>query len=255
MRLSERVAIVTGGASGIGLASTQRLLEEGAAVVMCDIAVEAGARAVVDLRDRGLERVEFVQADVSLTADVQRVIDTAVTVHGRVDILFNNAGYFEPGEVHEVSEAEWERAMAINLRSVFLFSKYVVPGMLERGKGSIINNASIAAIVGDPNSAAYCATKGGIGMLTKAMALDYSKRGIRVNAICCGEIDTPLFEREAAHYGIPTEEYGKMLGAQHPIGRIGRADEVAAVVAFLASDDSSFITGASIPVDGGYSAA
>jgi NAD(P)-dependent dehydrogenase (short-subunit alcohol dehydrogenase family) len=255
MRLSERVAIVTGGASGIGLASTQRLLEEGAAVVVCDIAAEAGVHAVVDLKAGGLERVEFVRADVSLTEDVQRVIDTAVTLHGRVDILFNNAGYFEPGEVHEVSEAEWERAMAINLRSVFLFSKYVVPGMLERGKGSIVNNASIAAVVGDPNSAAYCATKGGIGMLTKAMALDYAKRGVRVNAICCGEIETPLFVREAAHYGIPVEEYGKKMGDTHPIGRIGQPGEVAAVVAFLASDDSSFITGALIPVDGGYSAA
>ena len=254
MRLSERVAIVTGGASGIGLASTQRLLEEGATVVVCDIAAEAGARAVADLAEKGLDRVEFVQADVSLTADVRRVIDTAVAVHGRVDILFNNAGYFEPGEVHEVPEAEWERAMAINLRSVFLFSKYVVPGMLERGVGSIIHNASITAMVGDRNSAAYCASKGGIGLLTRAMALDYSKRGIRVNAICCGEIETPLFVREAAHYGMSAEAFGKVLADQHPIGRIGQVDEVAAVVAFLASDDASFITGALIPIDGGYSA-
>jgi NAD(P)-dependent dehydrogenase (short-subunit alcohol dehydrogenase family) len=254
MKLTDQIAIVTGGASGIGLASTQRLLEEGATVVMCDIAAEAGERVATDLKAKGLERIEFVRADVSLSGNVRSVIDVAVKAHGRVDILFNNAGYFEPGEVHEVSEEEWERAMAINLRSVFLFSKYVVPGMLERSKGSIIHNASIAAVVGDPNSAAYCATKGGIAMLTKAMALDYGKRGIRVNAICCGEIETPLFVREAAHYGIPTEQYAKMIGDQHPIGRIGQAYEVAAVVAFLASDDSSFITGALIPVDGGYSA-
>lgn len=144
--------------------------------------------------------------------------------------------------------------MAVNLRSVFLFSKYVVPHMLECGSGSIIHNASVAAMVGDRNSAAYCASKGGIGLLTRAMALDYAKRGIRVNAICCGEIETPLFVREAAHYGIPTEEFGRMVGEQHPIGRIGQPEEAAAVVAFLASDDARFVTGALIPVDGGYSA-
>ena len=254
MRLKDQIAIVTGGASGIGLASTQRLLEEGATVVMCDINAAAGEQVVTGLKAAGLEQIDFVQADVSVSADVQRVIAHTLDAYGRVDILFNNAGYFEPGEVHEVPEDEWERAMAINLRSVFLFSKYTVPGMLERGKGSIIHNASIASVVGDPNAAAYCATKGGVGMLTKAMALDYGKRGIRVNAICCGEIETALFVKEAAHYGIPTDEYGKMIGDMHPIGRIGQPEEVAAVVAFLASDDSSFITGALIPVDGGYSA-
>ena len=254
MRLSDRIAIITGGASGIGLASTRRLLEEGAVVVMCDVDAAAGERAVADLAARGLARIAFVQADVSLSPDVRRVVDAALTAHGRIDILFNNAGYFEAGAVHEVSEEEWERAMAVNLRSVFLFSKYVVPDMLERGVGSIIHNASVAAVVGDSNAATYCASKGGIGLLTRAMALDYGKRGIRVNAICCGEIETPLFEREAAHYGMSAEAFGRVLADQHPIGRIGQVDEVAAVVAFLASDDASFITGALIPIDGGYSA-
>jgi NAD(P)-dependent dehydrogenase (short-subunit alcohol dehydrogenase family) len=254
MRLRDRIAIVTGGASGIGLASARRLLEEGAAVVLCDVDSAAGDRAVAELTAQGLARVSFVHADVSLSSDVQRAVETALAAHERIDILFNNAGYFEAGEVHEVSEEEWERSMAVNLRSVFLFSKYVVPGMLERGAGSIIHNASVAAMVGDVNAAAYCASKGGIGMLTRAMALDYAKRGIRVNAICCAEIDTPLFEREAAHYGMPAEAFREVLADQHPIGRIGQVDEVAAVVAFLASDDASFITGALIPIDGGYSA-
>jgi NAD(P)-dependent dehydrogenase (short-subunit alcohol dehydrogenase family) len=254
MRLSDRIAIVTGGASGIGLASSRRMLEEGATVVLCDIDAPAGERAVADLRDAGLTRVAFVRADVSSSGEVRRTVDTALEAHGRVDILFNNAGYFEAGEVHQISEEQWERTMAVNLRSAFLFSKYAVPGMLERGAGAIIHNASIAAVVGDHNAAAYCASKGGIGQLTKAMALDYAKRGIRVNAICCGEIETPLFEREAAHYGIPTEKFREILGEQHPVGRIGRPEEVAAVVAFLASDDASFITGALIPIDGGYAA-
>ena len=254
MRFSEQVAIVTGGASGIGRASAQRLLEEGATVVMCDIDKIAGDRTVEDLKSRGLKRIDFIQADVSVSAVVQSVVAHASATYGRVDILFNNAGYFEPGEVHEVSEDEWERAMAVNLRSVFLFSKYTVPGMLARGKGSIIHNASIAAVVGDSNAAAYCASKGGIGMLTKSMALDYGRRGIRVNAICCGEIDTPLFEKEAAQNGMSVAEFRKTLGDVHPIGRIGRPEEVAAVVVFLASDDAAFITGALIPVDGGYSA-
>jgi len=254
MRLDDRIAIVTGGASGIGLASARRMLEEGATVVVCDIDEQGGTRAVAELEAAGLGRVGFAHGDASLGADVQRVVDAAIAAHGRIDILFNNAGYFEAGEVHEVPEAEWERMMAVNLRSVFLFSKYVVPHMLERGSGSIIHNASVAAIVADRNAAAYCASKGGIGLLTRAMALDYAKRGIRVNAICCGEIETPLFVREAAHYGIPTEEFGQMIGEQHPIGRIGQPEEAAAVVAFLASDDASFVTGALIPVDGGYSA-
>ncbi len=254
MRLDARIAIVTGGASGIGLASARRMLEEGATVVVCDIDEQAGARAVEQLGAGGLARASFMHGDASRSEDVRRVVDAALAAHGRIDVLFNNAGYFEAGEVHDVSEEQWERTMAVNLRSVFLFSKYVVPHMLECGSGSIIHNASVAAIVGDRNSAAYCASKGGIGQLTRAMALDYAKRGIRVNAICCGEIETPLFVREAAHYGIPTEEFGRMVGEQHPIGRIGQPEEAAAVVAFLASDDARFVTGALIPVDGGYSA-
>jgi meso-butanediol dehydrogenase/(S,S)-butanediol dehydrogenase/diacetyl reductase len=185
---------------------------------------------------------------------VRRLVDGVVARHGRIDILFNNAGFFEPGQVHEVGEADWDRAMAVNLRSVYLCSHDVVPVMLAQGKGAIVNNASIAGIVGDTDAAAYCASKGGIALLTKSMALDYATRGIRVNAICCAEIDTPLFEREAAQHGMSVEDFRAVLNEAHPIGRIGRPEEVGAVVAFLASDDSSFMTGVLLPVDGGYSA-
>jgi NAD(P)-dependent dehydrogenase (short-subunit alcohol dehydrogenase family) len=185
---------------------------------------------------------------------VQAAVGDLVTRHGRLDVLFNNAGIFEPGEVHEVDEEAWDRQLGVNLRSVYLVSHHVVPPMLAAGRGAIVNNASVAALVGDHNGAAYCASKGGVGMLTKAMALDYAQRGIRVNAICCGEIDTPLFVRESYQIGMTPDSYRELLDEAHPIGRIGLPSEAAAAVAFLASDDASFVTGVLLPVDGGYSA-
>ena len=254
MRFTDRVAIITGGASGIGLATVKRFLEEGATVIIADLSPDGCVRAVDELHGAGHERFETVLADVSRSDDVRDLVENAFKRHGRIDVLFNNAGFFEPGEVHEVSEDDWERTMAVNLRSVFLCSKYVLPHMLAAGRGAIVNNASVAALVGDTGSAAYCATKGGVGLLTKAMALDYATRGIRVNAICCAEIDTPLFEREAEQWGMSVDEFREVLNEQHPVGRIGLPEEAAAAVAFLASDDASFITGTLLPVDGGYSA-
>jgi meso-butanediol dehydrogenase/(S,S)-butanediol dehydrogenase/diacetyl reductase len=175
-----------------------------------------------------------------------------VARHERLDVLFNNAGIFEPGEVHEIDEADWDRQLAVNLRSVYLVSHHVVPVMLDQGAGAIVNNASVAGLVGDHSAAAYCASKGGVALLTKQMALDYAARGIRVNAICCGEIDTPLFVRESGQLGMTPDEYRVILNEAHPIGRIGLPSEAAAAVAFLASDDASFITGVLLPVDGGY---
>jgi len=254
-RLQGRVAIVTGGASGIGLAAAERLLADGAAVVIADVDGAAGKRVAADLGGRGLGPVEAVAADVSRDGHVRRLVEHVVARHERVDILFNNAGFFEPGEVHQVTEAAWDRQLGVNLRSVYLVSHHVVPHMLAQGGGAIVNNASVAGMVGDYRSAAYCASKGGVALLTRAMALDYAKRNIRVNAICCGEIDTPLFEREAAQYGMGVDQFRAVLDNEHPIGRIGRPQEAAAAVAFLVSDEASFITGALLPVDGGYSAA
>jgi meso-butanediol dehydrogenase / (S,S)-butanediol dehydrogenase / diacetyl reductase len=254
MRFEGKVALVTGGASGIGLATADRLSREGATVVIADIDAAGGERAAAELTARGPGRAGFIATDVTDESSVARLVDETVRSHGRIDVLFNNAGIFEPGEIHEVEAAAWDRQLAVNLRSVYLVSRRVVPVMLAQGGGAIVNNASVAGLVGDLASAAYCASKGAVALLTKAMALDYARRGIRVNAICCGEIDTPLFEREAAQHGMSVAAFRAELDEAHPLGRIGRPEEAAAAVAFLASDDASFTTGVLLPVDGGYAA-
>jgi len=251
-RFVGKVALVTGGASGIGLATAERPLEEGAAVVIANLDGDAAEAAAAALRGRGLECAEAARCDVTRGDQVKALVDDLVFRHERLDVLFNNAGIFEPGEVHEISEEDWDRQLAVNLRSVFLVSHHVVPAMLAQGAGAVVNNASVAGLVGDHAAAAYCASKGGVALLTKQMALDYAARGIRVNAICCGEIDTPLFVRESGQLGMTPDEYRVILNEAHPIGRIGLPAEAAAAVAFLASDDASFITGVLLPVDGGY---
>lgn len=255
MRLQDRVALITGGASGIGLATAERFLEEGARVVIADLSRESGEKAVAALEAKGRGRLEAVACDVSRADAVARLVEGVAAKHGRIDILFNNAGMFVPNELHDVGVEEWDEILRVNLTSVYLVSKHVLPHMLARGKGAIVNNSSVAGLVGDLRSAAYCATKGAVAQLTRAMALDYARRGIRVNAICCGEIETPLFVREAGQLGLTVEEFRARLDEAHPIGRIGRPREAADAVVFLASDESSFITGTLLPVDGGYSAA
>jgi NAD(P)-dependent dehydrogenase (short-subunit alcohol dehydrogenase family) len=253
-RFGGKVALVTGGASGIGLATAGRLLEEGAAVVIADLDGDAAEAAAAALRGRGLTGVAARRCDVTKGAEVEALVAGIREEHERLDVLFNNAGIYEPGEVHETAEEAWDRQIGVNLKSVYLVSHHVVPVMLEQGGGAIVNNASVAALVGDLKSAAYCASKGGVGMLTKAMALDYAQRGIRVNAICCGEIDTPLFVKESYQIGMTPDSYREILNEAHPIGRIGLPSEAAAAVAYLAGDDASFLTGVLLPVDGGYSA-
>ncbi len=253
-RFDGKVALVTGGASGIGLAAAERLLDEGAAVVIADLDADAAATASAGLRDWGRGSVDGRRCDVTRGDEVAALVAGILKEHGRIDVLFNNAGIFEPGEVHEVSEEAWDRQLAVNLRAVYLVAHRVVPVMLAQGGGAIVNNASVAALVGDHAAAAYCASKGGVALLTKQMALDYASRGIRVNAICCGEIDTPLFVRESYQIGMTPDSYRELLNEAHPIGRIGLPSEAAAAVAFLASDDASFVTGVLLPVDGGYAA-
>ncbi|MDE3094844.1 MAG: SDR family oxidoreductase [Chloroflexota bacterium] len=245
--LKDKVAIVTGAASGIGRAAVDLFASEGAVVVAADVADDAGRQIADGLSARG-STCTYVHADVSSEGDVQAMVLLALSRYGRLDVLFNNAGIegeFAP--TADVTLEAWERVLAVNLRGVFLGCKYGVEAMLRSGGGSIINNASVAGLVGFAGAAAYCASKGGVVQLTKAAALDYATLGVRVNCLCPGIIDTPMVRRATQAPGI-----AEQLVAAEPVGRLGTPREVAELALFLASDRSSFLTGAAVPVDGGF---
>jgi NAD(P)-dependent dehydrogenase (short-subunit alcohol dehydrogenase family) len=197
-------------------------------------------------------RVVGVTVDVAVEEDVRRMVRTAVDRFGGLDIMFNNAGIELVGEVTETTNDDWFRILDVNLRSVFLACKYAVPEMLKRGGGSIVNDSSINGIRGNSRLVAYSATKGGVVALTRAMAIDYAARGIRVNCLCPASIDTPMSRHHFALDPDP-EERRRAIVAKHPMGRVGRPEEVAYAALFLASDEASFITGVALPVDGGRS--
>jgi NAD(P)-dependent dehydrogenase (short-subunit alcohol dehydrogenase family) len=250
-RFRGKGVIVTGGASGIGKATVRRFLEEGAKVAIFDRSEEMGKKTVRELGRKGLRPI-LVTGDVTKASDVKRMVKEARNRLGSIDILFNNAGILVEGTVLDVSEENWDRIMDTNVKGVFLMSKEVVPIMLKQGKGVIVNNASCSGLVGDRNAIAYNTSKGAVVLMTKCLALDYSLKNIRVNCVCPGEIDTPMFRQEAKSRGLPIEEYRKQLCEYHPIGRLGKPDEVANAVLFLASDEAGFITGTAFSVDGGY---
>ena len=243
--------IVTGGGSGIGKATAERFMEEGARVAILDISEKKGRAAVADLKRKGYDPLLFV-GDVSKSADVKRMVRSALKKLGRIDVVFNNAGILVEGTVEDVSEKDWDRIMEINVKGVFLVSKEVMPVMLRQKKGAIVNNASCSGLVGDRNAIAYNTSKGAVVLMTKCLALDYALKNIRVNCVCPGEIETPMFHQEARSRNMPIDKYRKILCECHPIGRLGDPREVADAVLFLASDDASFITGTAFSVDGGY---
>lgn len=249
MRLAGKGALVTGGAMGIGKAVVARFLQDGARVAFADVDVQAGQRCAEELRARG--RVLFIPGDVSVDADARRMVDAAVAEFGHLDILVNNAGVTLAATVTETEEADWDRVLDVNLKGIYLCSKHAIPHMVRSGGGSIINLGSIAGFVGLSANAAYNASKGGVILLTKNTALDYADKNIRVNAVCPAMIMTPMLESFIKLQPDP-KAYVRSVEQSTPLGRMGTVEEVAAVVAFLVSDESSYITGSSLMVDGGY---
>ena len=249
MRLKGKVCIVTGGASGIGRATCLLFAREGALLVVADKSL-AGAEAVAN--DAGPEALA-IETDVADSQSVRALIDRAVEHFGCLDVLVNNAGYGITGSVVETDEDAWDRLMAVNLTGVFYGCKHAIPVMRRQGGGVIVNTASTTAIVGIRDRAAYCASKGGVAALTKAMALDHAADGIRVNCIAPGTVDSPYYQAMLAKSDDPGE-LRRSLAQRHAMGRLGTPEEIATSMLFLACDDSSFATGSMLTVDGGMTA-
>jgi NAD(P)-dependent dehydrogenase (short-subunit alcohol dehydrogenase family) len=244
-RLKNKIAIVTGGSRGIGRAIVARFLAEGARVV-------TAARSAPDTPFPKTEQLQWLKADVSRADDVQSLF-AAAERFGGVDILVNNAGLQLERTIEHTSEEEWDRVMAVNLKSVFLCSRAAIPAMRRRGGGSIVNIGSYDGFVADPNLAAYCASKGGVHALTRAVAVDHGRDGIRCNAICPGWIETDMLE--AYYKSLPDPAAARARIAQiHPAGRTGKPDDIANLALWLASDEAAFVTGQLFTADGGLTA-
>ena len=252
MRLENKVALITGGTSGIGEATAILFAKEGAKVAITGRNEKRGHAVIKQIIQNGGEAV-FIRTDVRKAEDCRRAVDDTLRAFGKLDILFNNAGVFYPHTALDCSEEEWDLQIDINLKGTFLMSKYALPAMIQQKSGVIINNSSGWGIVGGDAGVAYCASKGGVVLMTKAMAIDHGRQGIRVNCICPGDVDTPMLPEDAKMRGQKWEDY--LAGCSNrPMGRIGTVDEIAKAVLFLATDDSSFMTGAALVVDGGGTA-
>jgi len=252
MRLKNKVALITGGTSGIGAATAILFAQEGAKVAVTGRHEQRGHAVTAQILEAGGEAI-FLRTDVRKADQCRRAVDETTYAFERLDVLFNNAGVFYPHSALDCTEEEWDLQIDINLKGTFLMSKFALPGMIARGSGVIINNSSGWGIVGGDAAVAYCASKGGVVLLTKAMAIDHGRRGIRVNCICPGDVDTPMLPEDARMRGQKWEEY--LAGCNNrPLGRIGTSEEIAKAALFLASDDSSFMTGATLVVDGGGTA-
>ncbi|MGE0822634.1 MAG: SDR family oxidoreductase [Candidatus Binatia bacterium] len=245
-----KVALVTGGSSGIGRAAALAFAREGAKVVVADVSVEGGeetARLVIE----GGGEAAFAKADVAHAADVEALIAKVVSTYGRLDCAFNNAGIEGPGApTVDYSDEGWDKVIAVNLKGVWLCMKYEIPQMLKQGGGAIVNTSSSAGLVGFRGGSAYVASKHGVIGLTKTAALEYAKAGVRVNAVCPGAIDTPMMGRITGH----KEHRAARMAEAEPVKRMGTPAEIAEAVVWLCSDAASFVTGHAMAVDGGLTA-
>jgi NAD(P)-dependent dehydrogenase (short-subunit alcohol dehydrogenase family) len=250
-RFDGRVALVTGAGHGIGRATALRLGREGARVAVADVRGDAADETRALLAAEEIE-AEALPCDVSDEEQVAAAVEGAVNRFGRIDVLHSNAGVLVAGAAGETSLEDWERTFAVNVRGMFLAARAVLPVMLEHGRGAIVNTASTSGIAAEPAIAAYCASKAAVIQLTKQLAVDYSRRGIRVNCVCPGWIETGF--NDPVLVGVGDDELAALVDRMVPLGRQGRPEEIAAVVAFLASDDASLVTGHALVADGGLTA-
>ena len=256
MRLKNKTAIITGGTSGIGKATALRFAEEGADLVITGRRVSLGEAVEAECRQKGV-RCVFVEADHSKVEDCQRVVDVALKEFNRVDILFNNAGIVTKGTAETTSDETWQDTLNINVTAVWRMCKLVLPHMKKQGSGAIVNNGSDWSVVAGKNAFPYIMSKGAVGMMTKAMALDYARDGIRVNAVCPGDTFVDRWMEKGYFEGsdpVTMEDAIKEASEYLPMGRFGKPEEIANAVVFLASDEASFVTGHLLLVDGGNTA-
>jgi len=256
MRLKNKVAIITGGTSGIGKATALRFAEEGADLIITGRRVSLGKAVEAECRSKGV-RCVFVEADHSKMEDCQRVVEVALKEFNRLDILFNNAGIVTKGTAETTSDEVWQSTMDINITAVWRMCKLVIPQMKKQGKGVIVNNGSDWSVVAGKDAFPYIMSKGAVGMMTKAMALDYARAGIRVNAVCPGDTFVDRWMEKGYFEGsdsVTIEQAMQESSAYIPMGRFGKPKEIASAVLFLASDESSFVTGHLLMVDGGNTA-
>jgi meso-butanediol dehydrogenase/(S,S)-butanediol dehydrogenase/diacetyl reductase len=250
VQLRDKVAVITGAGAGIGRASCLLFAAEGAKVIAVDLDPAALSSVAEEVRRTGVT-ILAIQADVSRAGDVERVVSTASENSLVINILFNNAGIVPHGKIHETTETDWDRTMAVNVKSMYLMSHAVVPIFLKHGGGVILNTSSATALRSVVDRAAYTTSKGAVVALTKSMAVDYVRDGIRVNCLCPGTIDTPSLKQRLAAFPDP-EEARKRFVARQPMGRLGTAEEVARAALFLVSEDAKFITGIALSIDGGF---
>lgn len=253
MKIADKTALITGGGTGIGKETALLFAREGANVIITGRREAKLKETQQEAQKKGL-KIDYIASDVSNEGDCKASVDFAIGKYGRIDILFNNAGVLYPGTTHETDTETWEKIFDTNVNGTYFMSKYVIPHMLRQGKGSIVNNSSVGGLNGFPGLAAYTASKGAVSLLTKTMALEYADKGIKVNAICPGTIETPMVVDEFLGKVEDRVAAENFLLSLHPIGRFGKPEEVAHTVLFLCDDNVGFMTGNMISIDGGWNA-